>query len=311
MGELVLWNDTRYKLFGAEEPDRLRGPQHHRAWADELGAWRYPETWDQILFGLRLGINPQVVVTTTPKPNALIRELIKNENTIITRGSTFDNAENLAPPALAQLKAKYEGTRLGRQELEAEVLEESEGALWNRPMLEKARLRGALPVMRRIVISIDPAVTSKAESNLTGIVAAGLGMDNLGYLLADASGRYTPDGWARKACMLYEEFKADAIVAEGNQGGEMVRHTIQSVKPNAPVIIVHASRGKFARAEPVAALYEQHKIKHNGVFPELEDQMCTWEPLGDIPSPDRIDATVWAFTNLMLEQNRLPTFGRY
>lgn len=311
MGELVLWNGSRMKLFGAEEPDRLRGPQHHRAWADELGAWRYSETWDQVLFGLRLGINPQAVVTTTPKPTKLIRELVRNATTIVTRGSTYENAKNLAPPALAQLKAKYEGTRLGRQELNAEILEEAEGALWNRTMIEKAWLRKPLPVMKRIVISVDPAISNKAESNLTGIVAAGLGVDNRGYVLADGSGKFTPDGWATKAVSLFRSLNADRFVAEGNQGGEMVRHTITSVMPNAPVTIVHASRGKYARAEPVAALYEQDKISHAGSFPELEDQMCVWEPLGDLPSPDRIDAMVWAFTALMLNPEMLPHFGRY
>lgn len=311
MGELHLWNGSRFKLFGAEEPDRLRGPQHHRAWCDELGAWRYVETFDQMLFGLRLGVNPQTIITTTPKPTALIRSLASDPDTIVTRGSTFANAANLAPAALKQLLEKYEGTRLGRQELFAEILEESEGALWNRATIEKARHMGRVPAMDRIVISIDPATTSKTESNLTGITACGLGRDGLGYLLADKSGRYSPGDWAKVAVKLYQDLSADRFVAEGNQGGEMVRHTIQSELKNAPVTIVHASRGKKARAEPVAALYEQGKIKHCGVFTELEDQLCTWDPLGDMGSPDRLDSLVWGFTFLMLNSPATPLFGSY
>ncbi len=312
MGELVLYNESRFKLFGAEEPDRLRGPQHHRCWADELGAWRYAETWDQMLFGLRLGQDPRAVVTTTPKPTALIKSLAKAKTTVKTRGSTFDNAKNLAPAALAQLKAKYEGTRLGRQELEAEILEQSEGALWTLDLIERSRVKVA-PEMRRAVVAIDPAITSKAESNLTGITGQGLGTDGRGYVLADVSGQLTPDGWARRAVELFHNIKADRFVAEGNQGGEMVRHTITSVWRNAPITIVHASRGKQARAEPIAALYEQNKISHVGFFPELENQMCSWEPLSNppMPSPDRLDSMVWGFTDLMLMPDGRPVFGSY
>jgi phage terminase large subunit-like protein len=295
----------------------LRGPQHHRAWADELASWRYPETWDQLLFGLRLGESPRVVVTTTPKPTALVRALYRNPRTIVTRGSTFDNAQNLAPSALAQLREKYEGTRLGRQELNAEILEESEGALWNREMIERAR-RGSdgqpltkAPPMKRIVIAIDPAITAKAESNLTGIIAAGLGEDGRGYVLADSSGKLSPDGWARRAIQQFDLLNADRIIAEGNQGGEMVRHTIHTERKLAPVTIVHARQGKNARAEPIAALYEQGRIGHIGEFKELEDQMCTWEPLGDMPSPDRIDAMVWAFTALMINAPVPAAMGTY
>ncbi|WP_370198746.1 terminase large subunit domain-containing protein [Bradyrhizobium elkanii] len=317
LGELVLTNESRFKLFGAEEPDRLRGPQHHRAWADELAAWKYPETWDQLLFGLRLGQRPQVVVTTTPKPTLLVKSLSRATTTIITRGSTFDNAANLAPSALAQLRQKYEGTRLGRQELNAEILEEAEGALWNREMIERARRDSAgklltkAPPMKRVVVAIDPAVTAKAESNLTGIVAAGLGEDGRGYILADSSAKFSPDGWARRAIQQFDLLNADRIIAEGNQGGEMVRHTIQTERRSAPVTIVHARQGKNARAEPIAALYEQGRIGHVGEFKELEDQMCTWEPLGDMPSPDRIDAMVWALTALMVNAPVPAAMGTY
>ena len=299
--QLTWPNGAIATLYSAEEPERLRGPQHDGAWLDELAAWKYlTDAWDMLQFGMRIGPRPQQVITTTPKPLHLLKELLARKDAVITRGSTLDNAANLAPAFMRTIIAKYKGTRLGRQELDGELIEEVEGALWTRKMIEDARYRVQAPPMKRIVIGVDPAVTAKEESNLTGIVAAGLGQDNRGYLLADASGRFSPDGWARKAVALFDSLKADAIVAEGNQGGDMVRHTIQSVKPNAPVIIVHASRGKQARAEPIAALYEQNKVSHCGVFPDLEDQMCTWEPLGDMPSPDRIDAMVWAFTALML-----------
>lgn len=288
-------------LFSAEEPERLRGPQAEVMWADELAAWKYMrETWDMAMFGLRLGDRPRVCITTTPKPVSLLRELIKDKRTVVTRGSTFDNAANLAPTFLQSVRDKYEGTRLGRQELHAELLEESEGALWTRDMIEQARLSGAPPAFKRVVVAIDPAVTAKAESNLTGIVVAGLGVDGRGYVLADVTGRYSPDGWAKAALRAFDHWNADRIVAEGNQGGDLVRHTIHTERRTAPVTIVHAKQGKNARAEPVQALYEQGRISHAGQFAELEDQMCTWEPLGDMPSPDRLDAMVWALTSLML-----------
>ncbi len=298
---LTWGNGAMATLFSAEEPERLRGPQHDAIWADELAAWKNAQdTWDMAMFGLRLGVNPQVMVSTTPKPIPLLRALLRDPTTEVTRATTYSNRANLADAFLAQIVKKYEGTRLGRQELAGELLEEAEGALWNRETIERARLKGPMPEFRRIVVAVDPAVTAKAESNLTGIVAAALGVDGRGYVLADSSGRYSPDQWARKAIEQFDSLKADRIVAEGNQGGELVRHTIQSVRRNAPVTIVHASRGKQARAEPVAALYEQNRVFHAGTFNELEDQMATWEPLGDQPSPDRIDALVWALTSLML-----------
>jgi phage terminase large subunit-like protein len=308
----ITWaNGAQATLFSAEEPDRLRGPQHDAIWADEAGAWKdAQDAWDMAMFGLRLGDDPRVMVSTTPKPIPLIRVLLKDKTTVITKATTYANKANLAG-AFSQIISKYEGTRLGRQELAGELLEESEGALWNRALIERARLKTPAPQMRRVVVAVDPAITAKAESNLTGIIAAGIGTDGRGYVLADASGRYSPDGWARKAVALFETLKADRIVAEGNQGGEMVRHTIASVRSNAPITIVHASRGKQARAEPVAALYEQNKISHVGTFSELEDQMSTWEPLGDEPSPDRIDALVWALTALMINTPPQPIFGTY
>lgn len=310
---MLRWaNGAIATTYSAEEPDRLRGPQHDAIWCDELASWWNPqEVWDMAMFGLRLGDNPRAMISTTPKPIPVLRELMRDENTVITRATTYMNRSNLARAFMDQIITKYKGTRLGRQELGGEILEESEGALWSRTMIEKARLKGKMPEMRRVVVGVDPAITSKVDSNLTGIVVAGLGVDDRGYVIADGSGRYSPDGWAKRAVSLFESTRADRFVAEGNQGGEMVRHTINSVMPNAPVRIVHASRGKQARAEPIVALYEQDKIRHCGTFPELEDQCCTWEPLGDEPSPDRIDALVWALTDLMLGQRQAAVFGVY
>lgn len=300
-------------LFSAEEPERLRGPQSEAMWCDELAAWKYlRDTWDMAMFGLRLGSKPQAIITTTPKPLKIFRELIADPKTVVTRGSTFDNAANLAGTFLKAVRDKYEGTRLGRQELYAEVMEEAEGALWTRAMIDAAHYRGELPEMARIVISVDPAITANEESAETGIIAAGLGCDGIGYVLKDVSGRYSPGDWAKRAIALFDAFGADRVVAEGNQGGEMVRHTIQTERRNAPVTIVHASRGKAARAEPVSALYEQNKVRHAGHLAALEDQLVTWEPLSGMPSPDRLDALVWAITELMVKSQPQPAvFATY
>jgi len=285
-------------LFSAEEPDRLRGPQHDTAWCDELAAWDDAQsTWDMAMFGLRLGRDPRAMVTTTPKPLPIVRELTRDARNVVTRGTTWSNRANLAPSFFAQIVAKYDGTRLGRQELHAEILEEAEGALWTRDMLVKA---ARYPQLIRTVVGVDPPVSADGESALCGIVVAGLGVDGRGYVLADYSGRMLPAQWGKKVVEAYDDWHADRIVAEGNQGGEMVRHTIQTVRPAAPVTIVQAHHGKQARAEPVAALYEQGKVDHVGSFPELEDQMVTWEPLSGLPSPDRLDALVWAMTELAI-----------
>ncbi|GGB00417.1 DNA-packaging protein [Brucella endophytica] len=288
-------------LFSAEEPERLRGPQHDALWCDELAAWKYlRETWDMAMFGLRLGDRPRTCITTTPKPLKLIREIMKDEKTLMTRGSTYDNAGNLAPNFLQTIRDKYEGTRLGRQELHAEFLEEAEGALWSRAQIDEIRHRGEVPEMLRVVVAIDPAVSETEESAETGIVVAGLGVDKRCYVFEDASKRRSPGAWAKKAVALYDQYKADRIVAEGNQGGNLVTHAIHTERANAPVKIVHARVGKRARAEPVAALYEQGKVSHVGDMPDLEDQMVIWEPLSGLASPDRLDALVWAVTELML-----------
>ena len=312
LGELILVNGTRFKTFSADEPERLRGPQHHRAWADELAAWRYPEAWDQLMFGLRLGQHPQAVVTTTPKPTPLVKALVAAKTSHVTRGSTFDNAANLAPSALQMLKDKYDGTRLGRQELEAEILGDLPGALWSLATLDAYRLRDS-PDLQRIVVSVDPAVTATEASDEHGIVVAGLA-DKRGIVLEDASLQGSPNEWARRAVSLYRSWNADCIVIEVNQGGDMVAHTIRTIDPNVNIREVRASRGKHVRAEPIAALYEQGRVAHVGAFPELEAQMTQMTTSGyeGEGSPDRVDALVWAFTELFPGMvDRAPDPKRY
>ena len=296
--EITLYNGSKIMGFSATEPDRLRGPQFHRAWCDEIAAWRYPDTFDQLMFGLRLGTNPQCVITTTPKPNQIIRNLIKRTGTVVTRGSTFENEANLAPAAIAQLKEKYENTRLGRQELYAEVLDDTEGALWGYNVIDATRIKkDEVPDLQRIIVAVDPAVTSHDESDETGIIVAGRGVDGRYYVLEDASGRMSPDGWGRKAVDCFYNWQADRIVAEVNNGGDLVERLIRSIDNSVPYTPVNASRGKLTRAEPIAALYEQKKVSHAGVFAEVEDQMTTYTG-GSAKSPDRLDALVWALTEL-------------
>lgn len=294
-------NGFRATTFSADEPDALRGPQHHGALADELASWKYAQdTWDNLQFGLRLGRRPRVVVTTTPRPIKIIRELMADPTTHITRGATYDNAANLASTQLDKFRARYEGTRLGRQELYGEVLDDVPGALWARARIEELRVREA-PRMRRIVVAIDPAVSAKENSDETGIVAVGKGQDGHLYVLADETCRETPLGWARKAIELYRRLDADRIVAEVNNGGDLVETTLRTVDKRIPYRAVRASRGKRVRAEPISALYEQGKAHHVGAFPALEDQMCMFTADGYIDedaSPDRLDAMVWGATEL-------------
>lgn len=296
----VTWdNGAIATLYSADEPERLRGPQHDLAWPDELAAWRYPETWDMLMFGLRLGARPRAVVTTTPRPTRLIRELIASPTTVVTRGSTYDNRANLAPAFLDTIIRKYEGTRLGRQELYAEVLDDVPGALWTRAMIDAANQPHATPDLVRVVVAIDPAVTSGEDSDETGIIVAGLDATGLAHVLADRTCRMSPDGWARRAVTAFDEFKADRIVAEVNNGGDLVEATIRTVRRNIPYLKVHASRGKRIRAEPIAALYEQGRVRHAPGLTALEDQMLTFLPEGNEGSPDRVDALVWALTELI------------
>lgn len=317
MGELYLANGSRFDIYSAEKPEQLRGPQHHGAWADEVAKWPDAKlgvvdetTWSNLMLGLRLGRRPRCVVTTTPKPVKLLRGdrhrpgIRTQAGTVRTKGTTYDNLENLAPAFKQRILQLYEGTRLGRQELLAEDLEDVDGALWTHALIESARIKSA-PVLLRVVVGVDPAVSSKEGSDETGIVAAGaaycscLGKPELhGFVLEDLSDRYTPDGWARKVIGAYRRLSADRIVAEVNNGGDLVKANIATVDRNAAYKSVHASKGKVARAEPIAALYEQGKVHHVGSHDLLEDQMSTWIPGMD--SPDRMDALVWALTELLL-----------
>jgi phage terminase large subunit-like protein len=260
-------NGAIARTYSAEEPDRLRGPQHDAAVCDELGSWSRPETWDMLQFGLRLGRNPRCLVATTPRPTKLIRELLAREgrDVVVTRGSTYENRANLAPGFFDQVIRKYEGTRLGRQELNAELLEDTPGALWSHGIIDAAR-QAAAPNLARIVVAIDPAVTSGEDADETGIVVVGKDNQGHGYVLADASGKYQPIEWAKTAIAAYRAHRADRIVAETNNGGDMVAATLRMVDPNVPFTAVRASRGKVTRAEPVSALYEQGRMHHVG-FP--------------------------------------------
>jgi phage terminase large subunit-like protein len=280
--------------YSSHEPDQLRGPQSDFAWCDEISSWAYPtETWDNLMFGLRLGKHPRAVVTSTPKPIAVIRYLLKSPNVVITRGSTYENKTNLATNFFDQIISKYAGTRLGRQEIYGEILDDVPGALWKRADIKYKMA----PELKRIVVAIDPAASSAESADETGIISVGLGIDGLYYVLGDRSGRFTPDGWARRAWKAFDDFRADRIIYEKNQGGEMCASTLKTVRPNGPIKDVWASRGKQARAEPISAFYEQGKVFHVEPFTELEDQLCKWTPDSG-ESPDRLDALVWAMTEL-------------
>jgi phage terminase large subunit-like protein len=291
-------NGSQATCYSADEPDLLRGPQHHFAWADELATWqRLDEAWANLQLGLRLGERPRCMVTTTPRPLPLLRDLLRRPSTIVRRGSTFDNAANLAPSALAEFRARYEGTRIGRQELHGELLDDVPGALWTRAMLDDNRVTAA-PDLVRVVVAVDPAVTSGENSDETGIVVAGRADTGHLYVLADRSCRLTPDGWARRVVSAFDEWKADRIIGETNNGGDLIEQTIRTVRASIPFTKVTATRGKRVRAEPIAALYEQGRVHHVGAFPELEDQACTFAPDQVVGSPDRLDALVWALTDL-------------
>lgn len=297
--------------YSAEEPDELRGPQHDHAWCDEIAKWKYPDdTWSNLMMGLRLSADPRAVATTTPQPIPLIRTLLKDPTVHVTRGTTYENWDNLAP-TFRTFIGRYEGTRLGRQELEAEVLDDVEGALWTYATIDGCRIDRAPADLTRVVVAIDPAATSSEESDETGLIVAGVAEcrckgedkpEQHGFVLDDASLKASPDGWARAAVQAYRRHKADRIVAEVNNGGEMVEHTLRTVDAQVPYTAVHASRGKQTRAEPVAALYEQGKVHHVGPLPMLEDQLCNWVPGTSQKSPDRLDALVWAITELMVQE---------
>lgn len=317
------WEPTRRRLewpngavaqgFSAEDPEALRGPQFDAAWCDELAKWRHAQAaFDMLQFGLRLGARPRQMVTTTPRPTALIRALLADPRSAITRMGTGENAAHLAPSFLDTVVGRYAGTRLGRQELAGELIEDRPDALWNRAALEAAR-EDAAPEMTRIVVAVDPPASSRRTADACGLVAAGIDRDGLVHVLADESAQgLTPTAWGARAVGLFHRLSADRVVVEINQGGEMVRTILAGIDPAVPVREVRATRGKWLRAEPVAALYEQGRVRHAGVFPALEDELCDFAPegLSNGRSPDRLDALVWAVTALALGPTAAPRVRR-
>jgi predicted phage terminase large subunit-like protein len=307
------WNNgAQAACFSADEPERLRGPNFTAAWCDELCAWRYPDAvWDNLMLALRVGKNPRCAITTTPKATRLLKGLLAREgqDVVVSRSTTYDNRANLASSFFTAIASRFEGTRLGRQELLAELLDDVPGALFQRAWFDDLRVQVA-PELQRVIVSLDPAISTVEGSDLTGIIVAGIGKDGHGYILDDLSGRYQPHEWAAVAIQAYHAHKADRIVAEINQGGAMVQSTLQVVDPKVAYRGVHASRGKVTRAEPVAALFEQKRVHLVGSFPELEDECCGFTSDFDRAkfgySPDRLDAKVWGLTELMLG-TQMPT----
>jgi len=304
-------NGATSLVFSAEEPDRLRGKQHMKLWLDELAAWREPDAFDQAMLGLRLGLKPQMVVTTTPRPSKLIRELAEHSDTVVTRGSTFDNKRNLAPAFLARIARRYEGRAIGRQELFAEILAEAPGALWSRELIERQRIAPQIAPKEfaEIVVGVDPPARTGAKADECGLIVAAKAADQRFYVLADLSSQGdSPAQWASRVAAAYRGFRANRAVAEINNGGDMVAEVMRQAEPNLKVKTVTATRGKFLRAEPVAAAYERGLVFHAGVFPKLEDQMCALTPDFDPRSagfsPDRADALVWALSDLVGERPR-------
>ncbi len=303
-------NGAVAELFSSEDPDSLRGPQFDAAWCDELAKWHNAEaTFDMLQFALRLGRHPRQLITTTPRPIPLLKRLIADPRTAVTRATTHANAAHLSPAFIDEVIGRYAGTRLGRQEIDGEIIEDRPDALWSRETIERARVVAAPPLVR-IVIGIDPPASSRDGANACGIVAAGRSEDGCVYVLADATVHgLPPAGWASKAIALYRRLKADIMVAEVNQGGEMVRAVLREVDASVPLKIVHATRGKYLRAEPVAAMYAQGRVKHlDPPLEQLEDQMCDFglNGLSDGRSPDRLDALVWAVTELTAPRHQGP-----
>lgn len=299
----VFWPNGATALgYNGTEPNQLRGPEFDTAWVDELAKYRYArETWDMLQFGMRLGDHPRTLVTTTPRATEIIKAIVAGHEgkSHVTRGSTLDNKANLASSFIRKVYQRYSGTRLGRQELNAEILSDLPGALWSQATIDFYRVDEA-PDLKRTVVALDPAVTNGDDSDEHGIIAAGISDEQTGFILEDVSAGGSPHDWAKAAVALYHKHHADAVVAEVNNGGDMIAHTIKAIAPNVNVIEVRATKGKHVRAEPVAALYAQGRIRHVGQFPELENQMTqfTNEGFQGDGSPDRADAAVWALTEL-------------
>jgi phage terminase large subunit-like protein len=290
-------NGAVAQIFSAENPESLRGPQFSAAWLDELAKWRHAEaTFDMLQFGLRLGERPRQLVTTTPRPIGLLKRLIEDPRTAVTHAGTRTNAFNLAPAFVETVLSRYGGTRLGRQEIDGEIVEERNDALWTRAGLESCRVTAA-PPLKRVVVAVDPPASAKKRADACGLVAAGRADDGTIYVIADETvSGVSPQGWATKAIALWRRVEADCLVAEVNQGGDMVKAVIAEVDRSVPVTPVRATRGKYLRAEPISQMYEQGRVKHVGTFPALEDEMCDFglDGLSGGRSPDRLDALVWA-----------------
>ena len=298
------------QVFGGDNPESLRGPQFDTAWVDELAKWREPERgWDMLQFGLRLGDPPQMVVTTTPKALPLLKTIMADPSTVVTRSKTTDNAANLAPAFIREITRRYKDTALARQELDGEIIDMRAGSLWRRDWIDAHRVN-ACPDLKSIVVAVDPPVTATASSDACGIMVVGIGPDNRAYVISDRTvqGR-EPHIWARAAVSAYQDFEADRIVAEINQGGDLVVSVLRQIDPGVAVQKVRATRGKWLRAEPVAALYAEGRVSHVGLYPQLEDQMCAFgaDGLASGRSPDRLDALVWALTSLLLNTKGDPT----
>jgi len=294
--EITFYNGSKIIGFPATEADRIRGQNFHRAWCDELASWRYRDTFDNLMMALRLGESPKCIITTTPRPTPLVKELFERDDVKKITGSTFENEDNLAKSTISMLRERYENTRLGRQELFAEILEDIEGSLFKREDIDKARVRDKVE-LTKVVISVDPAVTSNENSDETGLIVVGRGVNNEYYVLDDRSGIYTPDDWIRKAIGLYYEYEANYIVAEVNNGGDLIERLLRVQDDKVPYRPVRSMKGKMLRAEPVSSLYEQGKVHHVGYFKDLEEQMCHFTG-NSVNSPDRLDALVFAITSL-------------
>lgn len=298
----ITWqNGALATCFSAEAYEQLRGPQFDGAWVDELAKFREGEkVWDQLMFGLRLGQDPRVIVTTTPRPTKLMKKLVKDPDVIVTKGSTFENAKNLAKPFLDYIRRQYEKSWLGRQELYADFIEAKEGTLWTPQLLERARNSFQDVLLKRLVIAVDPAVSHGRRSDETGIIAAGITTEGIGVVLEDLSLKGPATVWVQKVIEAYHRLKADRIVTEVNMGGDLVEQVLRSYDASTSYKPVRATRGKALRAEPIAALYEQGKVWHAQYLPQLEEQLCCYIPGVTSKSPDRLDALVWALTDLML-----------